>query len=108
MSNTWLLWSSCICKIRLKKLRRKHSSLKYTTESLLFENLNKHFPQIDARMWKIFYHECFFVSYCIELVKKKKKLGRKGEEGAWSVHAISLPLKTVILAIKASIWHIVS
>jgi len=34
---------------------------------------------------------------------KKIKWWRKGEEGDWSAHAVSLPLKAVMLGTKASI-----
>lgn len=62
--------------MRFKKTSEETLISKYKTESFLFENLNKHFPQIDAKMWQILYHECFFLSFCIELVKKNK-LGKE-------------------------------
>lgn len=42
--------------------KTSEETLKYTTESFAkwIENLYNHFPQIDAKMWKIFYHESFF------------------------------------------------
>lgn len=48
-------------------------------KSLLFENLNKHFPQSDVKMWKILYNEQFL--FHIELVKKVK-LRKKGKDGS--------------------------